>query len=119
MENILKKIFIDKQKKIKSINFLIKKTSKKKKIKDFIMAFDKVLKKGKIPVISEIKKKSPSQGKINKNFNPVKIAKNYQKNGAACLSVLTDEKYFGGSLNHLKLVKKKTILPILSKDFIR
>ena len=68
--------------------------SKKKKVKDFKNAFDKVLKKKKIPVISEIKKKSPSQGKINKSFSPVKIAKNYQKNGAVCLSVLTDEKYF-------------------------
>ena len=124
MENILKKIckdkqiFIEKEKEKKNINFLIKNTSKKKKIRDFKKAFDKVLKKKKIPVISEIKKKSPSQGKINKNFSPVKIAKNYQKNGATCLSVLTDEKYFEGSLNHLKSIRKITKLPILRKDFI-
>ena len=80
MENILKKIckdkriFIEKEKKKKSINFLIKNTSKKKAVNDFKKAFDKNLKKGKIPVISEIKKKSPSQGKINKFFNPIKIA---------------------------------------------
>ena len=124
MENILKKIckdkkiFIQKQKKKKSIGFLLKNTSKKKKVNDFKKAFDKNLKKGKIPVISEIKKKSPSQGKINKNFSPVKIAKEYQKNGATCLSILTDEKYFAGSLNHLKKVRKITNLPILRKDFI-
>ena len=124
MENILKKIckdkkiFIEKEKKKKSIGFLVKNTSKKKKVNDFKKAFDKNLKKGKIPVISEIKKKSPSQGKINKNFSPVKIAKEYQKNGATCLSILTDEKYFAGSLNHLKKVRKITNLPILRKDFI-
>jgi len=124
MENILKKIceykkkFIQKEKEKKNINFLIRNTSKKKKVKDFKIAFDKVLKKKKIPVISEIKKKSPSQGKINKNFSPIKIAKNYQKNGATCLSILTDEKYFDGSLNHLKAVRKITRLPILRKDFI-
>ena len=124
MENILKKIckdkkiFIEKEKKKKSIGFLVKNTSKKKKVNDFKKAFDKNLKKGKIPVISEIKKKSPSQGKINKNFSPVKIAKEYQKNGAPCLSILTDEKYFAGSLNHLKKVRKITNLPILRKDFI-
>ena len=62
MENILKKIckdkriFIEKEKKRKSINFLIKNTSKKKKLKDFKKAFDKKIKKGRIPVISEIKK---------------------------------------------------------------
>ncbi|PPR37874.1 MAG: Indole-3-glycerol phosphate synthase, partial [Alphaproteobacteria bacterium MarineAlpha6_Bin4] len=124
MKNILtkicedKKIFIENEKKKKSINFLIKNTSKKKRVKDFKKAFDKKLLKGKVPVISEIKKKSPSQGKINKSFNPVKIAKNYQKNGATCLSVLTDEKYFDGSLNHLKAIRKITNLPILRKDFI-
>ena len=124
MKNILtkicedKKIFIENEKRKKSINFLIKNTSKKKRVKDFKKAFDKKLLKGKVPVISEIKKKSPSQGKINKSFNPVKIAKNYQKNGATCLSVLTDEKYFDGSLNHLKAVRKITNLPILRKDFI-
>jgi len=124
MENILKKIckdkkiFIEKEKKKKNINFLIKNTSKKKKVNDFKKAFDKNLKKGKIPVISEIKKKSPSQGNFYKNFKPIKIAKNYQKNGATCLSVLTDKKYFDGSLNHLKAIRKITKLPILRKDFI-
>ena len=124
MKNILekicedKKVFIEKKKKKKIINFLIKNTSKIKKVKDFKKAFDKVLKKGKIPVISEIKKKSPSQENFNKSFNPVKIARNYQRNVATCLSVLTDEKYFDGSLNHLKAVRKITNLPILRKDFI-
>ena len=124
MENILKKIckdkriFIEKERKKKSINFLIKNTSINKRVHDFKKAFDKNIKKGKIPVISEIKKKSPSQGKISKNYNPIKIAKNYQKNGATCLSILTDKKYFDGSLDDLKSVRKITKLPILRKDFI-
>ena len=65
MKNILgkicedKKIFIEKEKKKININFLIKNTSKKTKVRDFKKAFDKVLKKRKIPVISELKKKSP------------------------------------------------------------
>ena len=69
MENILKKIcedkkiFIEKEKKKLNINFLIKNTSKKNKVKEFKKAFDKVLKKGKIPVISEIKKKISKPGK--------------------------------------------------------
>ena len=124
MKNILekicedKKIFIEKEKKKININFLIKNTSKKTKVRDFKKAFDKVLKKRKIPVISELKKKSPSQGKINKSFSPITIAKKYEKNGATCLSILTEEKYFDGSLNHLKDVRKITKLPILRKDFI-
>ena len=124
MKNILekicedKKIFIEKEKKKININFLIKNTSKKTKVRDFKKAFDKVLKKRKIPVISELKKKSPSQGKINKSFSPITIAKKYEKNGATCLSILTEEKYFDGSLNHLRDVRKITKLPILRKDFI-
>ena len=113
-----KKIFLEKEKRKKSINFFIKNTSKKRKIHDFKKAFDKNLKKGRMPVISEIKKKSPSQGRINKIISPVTIAKKYQKNGSTCLSILTDEKYFEGSLNHLKSVRKVTKLPILRKDFI-
>ena len=75
MKNILekicedKKVFIEKEKKKKSINFLIKNTSKIKKVKDFKKAFDKVLKKGKIPVISEIKKNLP----VRKNLIKVLV----------------------------------------------
>ena len=124
MENILKKIcadkkiFIKKEKKRININYLIKNTSKKSKVKEFKKAFDKVLKRKKIPVISEIKKKSPSHGRISKKFNPITIAKNYEKNGATCLSILTEEKYFNGSLKDLKKVRKISKLPILRKDFI-
>ena len=66
--NEIEKFSIYMEKKHKLDKEFIKNTSKKRKVKKFKVAFDKVLKKGKIPVISEIKKKSPSQGKINKSF---------------------------------------------------
>ncbi len=69
-------------------------------------------------VIAEIKRRSPSKGTLCKNFNPVKIALDYERAGASALSVLTDQKYFGGSLEILKKVKKNCALPILRKDFI-
>ena len=75
--------------------------------------------KGKpVNVIAEIKKASPSAGIIRDDFDPVAIARIYQENGADALSVLTDEKYFMGSLDYLKQVKAAVDLPVLRKDFI-
>lgn len=71
-----------------------------------------------IAVIAEIKRRSPSKGLLRKNFNPVQIAREYQKAGASALSVLTDSEFFGGSLDILKKVRKTTKLPILRKEFI-
>ena len=71
-----------------------------------------------IRIIAEIKKASPSLGIIREDFNPVEIARIYEAGGAAAISVLTDEKYFQGSLSYLPDVKKSVNLPILRKDFI-
>lgn len=68
--------------------------------------------------ICEIKKASPSKGIIQPNFDPVRQAEAYYKGGASAISILTDQKFFKGKLNYLKLVKKTVPLPLLRKDFI-
>src|SRR5437660_11135439 len=69
-------------------------------------------------VIAEIKKASPSAGVIAKSFDPVEIAKNYERAGANAISVLTDEKFFQGKLTDLVDVRRAVSLPILRKDFV-
>jgi indole-3-glycerol phosphate synthase len=74
--------------------------------------------KGRISLIAEIKKASPSAGIIRNEFNPGEIAQEYERAGADAVSVLTEEKYFKGSLDNLALVKTLTKSPVLMKDFI-
>jgi len=73
---------------------------------------------GKLHIIAEVKKASPSKGIICEQFYPVDIARQYQDSGAAALSVLTEEKYFLGSLDYLQQIKEATAIPVLRKDFI-
>ncbi len=119
--NILEEIILYK-KEVELKNFssnYIKELEKKienreKPIKDFKTA----LKEDGINIIAEVKKASPSKGIIRKDFDPVDIAKTYEKGGAKAISVLTDKKYFQGDLSYLELISKNVNLPLLRKDFI-
>ena len=85
--------------------------------RDFLAALRKP-KNGSLALIAEVKKASPSAGVICHDFDPVRIAKEYEAAGASCLSVLTDEKFFQGSLDYLRQVRAAVKLPLLRKDFI-
>ena len=122
-ENILEKII---KKKIERIDVLKKSISLKslrEKINEyklFINFKEKIqnnINNNKISLIAEIKKASPSAGVIIDDYDPIKIAKIYNKNKATCLSILTEEDFFFGNLIHISKIKEKINLPILCKDF--
>lgn len=84
---------------------------------DFVAALRRA--PGRPALIAEIKRRSPSRGLLAADFDPLRLARIYRENGAACISVLTDEKYFGGSLAQLAEVRRQTPgIPLLRKDFV-
>jgi indole-3-glycerol phosphate synthase len=85
--------------------------------RDFIGALRSRIAVSKSAVIAEVKKASPSRGVLRENFDPAAIAASYEKHGAACLSVLTDEQFFHGALAHLQEARAACKLPVLRKDF--
>jgi indole-3-glycerol phosphate synthase len=123
MKNILEKIIsqkkidlgdIKKKNSLRSIDQKIKYTNNYLDFKKTLIEYNK---KNYVALIAEIKKASPSAGVIVENFDYIKIADMYVNNGAACLSVLTEEKFFLGNLNYISEIKKKIKIPILAKDF--
>ena len=85
--------------------------------RDFFAAL-KAPRTGRVGLIAEVKKASPSAGVICPDFDPVRIAREYEAAGASCLSVLTDEQFFQGSLDYLRQIRAAVKLPLLRKDFI-
>ncbi|XP_026448585.1 indole-3-glycerol phosphate synthase, chloroplastic-like [Papaver somniferum] len=89
-------------------------------VRDFVGALRSAyLRTGAPALIAEVKKASPSRGVLREDFHPVNIAQAYENGGAACLSVLTDEKYFQGSFENLAAIRRSGIkCPLLCKEFI-
>lgn len=85
--------------------------------RDFLAALQ-TPKHSPVTLIAEVKKASPSAGVIRADFDPVQIARTYEDSGASCLSVLTDEKFFQGHDDYLKVVREAVTLPVIRKDFI-
>ncbi|SNC62797.1 indole-3-glycerol phosphate synthase TrpC [Polynucleobacter victoriensis] len=88
------------------------------KPRGFAANIEKKIANGHAGVITEIKKASPSKGVFREDFDPAEIAKSYEKNGAACLSVLTDKDYFQGSARYLREARQACTIPVLRKDFL-
>ena len=119
LEEIIKKKIekIDILKNSTSLNSLTDIIDKNNSFMNFKEKIQLNLHNNKISIIAEIKKASPSAGIIIQNYNPVEIADIYNTNNVTCLSVLTEEDYFLGSLIHISKIKEKINLPILCKDF--
>ncbi len=121
MSSILDKIVAKKRTEIEAaeksrpIEELIALTEQAPPPRDFVAALTAG---SDIGLIAEVKKASPSKGIIREDFDPVSIAKCYAENGAHCISVLTDEPFFQGSLDYLKAIRAVVEIPLLRKDFI-
>lgn len=87
-------------------------------LRDFVGAMRALIGQGRSAVIAEIKKASPSKGVLRESFVPADIASSYERGGAACLSVLTDEQFFQGCAAYLQQARTACALPVLRKDFM-
>ena len=105
---------VEQRKKIATITYLQQRIAQQKPALDLALA----LKGDHVRLIAEVKQASPSRGMLSPNFNPIELAQTYAEGGAAAISVLTEENYFMGSVEHLAAIKEVVGLPLLRKDFI-
>jgi indole-3-glycerol phosphate synthase len=118
---ILDKILVETRRTVQRDRRLVSELQLESLIRDLppCKDFHAALAAGKqVQLIAEVKRASPSAGLIRKDFEPTHIAACYEAGGAACISVLTDEPFFQGSLDFLRAVRKTVDLPLLRKDFI-
>lgn len=117
---ILDEIIFNKRQEVTTLKIHLKVEKIKPLLKElpFPRNFGEIFAKGKIALIAEIKKASPSAGVILEKFDPLLLAKTYEEAGVSALSILTDEKFFQGKIEYLKQAKEFTTIPILRKDFI-
>ena len=125
MADILQKILASKRAEVERsraevpLSELEKRAAAASPVRGFEASLRRRIAAGEAGVIAEIKRASPSRGTIRSvGFDPARIAASYEANGAACLSVLTDREYFGGSREDLVAARGACSLPVLRKDFI-
>lgn len=124
MDDILKRIVAVKHEEMKaararrSLASLREEAETDRVTRGFERALRAKIAAGHSGVIAEIKKASPSKGVIRADFRPAEIAQSYERHGAACLSVLTDEQFFQGSADYLRQARAAVALPVLRKDFM-
>jgi indole-3-glycerol phosphate synthase len=118
--NQLDEILHAKREEIERVRPRAKELDRKARLRTDFRDFRSALRRDdeKLAVIAEIKKASPSAGLIAKKFEPVEIGRNYERNGANAISVLTDTKFFQGKLQHLTDVRSTVSIPLLRKDFV-
>ena len=121
---VLKKIISRKHEEVaerkqqKSLQALLDDAKAQSPARGFSKALLGVIADRRNAVIAEIKKASPSKGVIRENFDPVAIARTYERHGATCLSVLTDKDYFQGDERYMQAARDATALPVIRKDFM-
>jgi indole-3-glycerol phosphate synthase len=121
MPTILDRIVATKRAEVEAAKRAVPEAELERRVRDLPPARDfaaALRRPGAVQVIAEVKKASPSAGVIRPDFDPVAIARTYERHGAAAVSVLTDERYFQGSLTYLSAVRAAVTCPLLRKDFI-
>jgi indole-3-glycerol phosphate synthase len=117
---MLEKIIAQKREEVEQRRKVVPLTYLQERIADQKPALDlaPALKADHVRLITEVKKASPSRGLLSRNFDPIKLAWTYAEGGAAAISVLTEENYFLGRIEHLEAIRGAVELPLLRKDFI-